>query len=200
MNSDRDLQDSLKRPTPPLDLEKKLRENWRQQLCQQSSAQKIGSSKLHWRSIAASVALTIIVTFSFVGINKTPSVIASAIDDIDSDEKQNIGLAVQAKEWLVAHQINMPPSAMPIKMSKYCLIGGNKTLHLKIAGEKQGDVHLFILAGKFESAFWQKHNGTTSSMPWQIIQPTQDVSVLVLHTHDMNTEKVQQLIQTMFYA
>ena len=200
MNSDRDLAASLKRPTPPRDLEKKIRENWQQQLVQQSSPMKNQSRNAHWRLIAAAVALFVIVTFSFVGINYTPSLIAAAINDIASDKKKNIGLAVQTDKWLAAHQINMPPAAMPIKMSKYCLIGGNKTLHLKIAGENQGEVHLFILPGKFDRAIWQKRNGITSSMPWQIMQPFNDLSVLVLQSQDMNKEKVQQLIQTMFFA
>ena len=197
MNSDRDLQNSLKRPTPPQDLEKLIRENWQQQLSQPLTNRSL---KSHWRLIAASIAICVIATFSFVGLTKTPSVIAAAINDIASDKKQNIGLAVPTKEWLSAHQVNMPPSVMPIKMSKHCLIAGNKTLHLQIAGEKQGEVHLFILPGEFDRALWQTRNGTASSMPWIIIQPNSDISVLVLHTHDMNKEKVQQLIQIMFYV
>ena len=200
MNSDQELKDRLIRPTPPQDLEQKIRANWQQQLSQQSAALTNSLANTHWRLIAASVALFVIVTFSFLGISKTPNVIAAAIKDIASDKKQNIGLAVQTEKWLSAHQVNMPPSVMPIKMSKYCLIGGNKTLHLQIAGEKQGEVHLFILPGKFDRAIWQNRKGTTSSMPWQLIQAFNDLSVLVLHSNNMDNKKVQQLIHTMFYA
>ena len=200
MNSDQDLKDRLMRPTPPQDLEQKLRANWQQQLSQQSASRTNSSSTKHWRLVAASVALFVIVAVSFVGINKTPSVIAAALKDISSDKKQNIGLAVPTEKWLAAHQVNMPPSVMPIMMSKYCLIDGNKTLHLQIAGEKQGEVHLFIFPGKFDRAIWQNRKGTTSSMPWQLIQAFNDLSVLVLHSNDMDNKKVQQLIHTMFYA
>ena len=89
---------------------------------------------------------------------------------------------------------------MPLKIAKYCLIDGNKTLHLQIAGEKQGNVHLFILPGEFDDTFWQNNKGTASSMPWQVIKPFNNLSVLVLHTPDINKEKVQRLIQSMFYA
>lgn len=200
MKTDQDLSDSLKRPSPPHDLEKKIRENWRQQLAQQNSPQNNASHPVPIRLVAASIAICVVITLTFMGINHTPGLVTAALNDIAKDKTLKVGLSIPPEKWLAVHQINMPPSAMPIKMTKKCLIDGNDTFHLQIAGEKQGEVHLFIVQGKFDTTFWQNHKGIDSSMPWEVIKPSKELSVLVLHTHDMNKEKVQQLINNMFYA
>ena len=93
----------------------------------------------------------------------------------------------------------MPPESMPVEMTKLCNLNGNKTTHLKVAGAKQGAVHLFIKKGDFNASFLEPAN-SKSTLPWRLIKPRHDLSVLVVYTKDMNPASVDKLIQTMFYA
>jgi hypothetical protein len=73
-------------------------------------------------------------------------------------------------------------------------------MHIKVAGEKQGEVHLFIIPDGFNLAFERETIGIVNAMPWKMIEPRDDLSVLVVYSHDMNPKNVEKLIQTMFYA
>ena len=62
-----------------------------------------------------------------------------------------------------------------------------------------GAVHLFIRDGNFDTPIWESKN-KEPTMPWRLIKPRSDLSVLVLYTEDMNLASVDKLIQTMFYT
>ncbi len=199
MYTDQELQDKLAQPIAPSDLEKKIRGNWKQQLAQQTPP-KNKSPNNRWRLLVAGVALFVLALFLFKLLNETPGFVTAALNDISKDKIKKVGLSMQPKKWLNAHKIKMPPSSLSIKIAKYCVLAGSKTLHLKIAGKQFGNVHLFVLAGQFDSTFWKNQQGTSASMPWQLIQPSDHLSVLVMHTQNTNKENIQKLIQTMFYA
>ena len=94
----------------------------------------------------------------------------------------------------IARELNITASTVSRALN------GHKTIHLKVAGEKQGTVHLFIKEGHFDLTKSNRDEEINESMPWKLINPREDLSVLVLYTKDMNPANVDRLIQTMFYT
>ena len=125
--------------------------------------------------------------------------ISIAINDIHNDEKHHIGITLPVDLLIKQANIHLPPDSMPVEMTKLCNLNGNKTTHIKVAGAKQGAVHLFIKEGDFDASLWESANNEPA-MPWRLIKPRSDLSVLVVYTEDMNPASVDMLIQTMFYA
>ena len=101
---------------------------------------------------------------------------------------------------MAMYDIQLPPASMPIKMTKFCTLGGLKTMHMQVNNEDKGEVHFFIRQGEFDIAFWQANQSDEAVMPWKLIKSGRDLSVLVLYSNDMNPDNVTHLIQKMFYV
>ena len=196
MNDDHDLQPWLARPTPPVDLEKQLQENWQQQLNQPKRKRPLTPLRIAF----ASLTLVIVAVISATVGQQTPTVVLAAYQDIEKDKLLNIGISVPKQVWLTQHQIHAPLNEMKIEMTKFCNIAQHHTVHLKIAGKERGNVHIFLYQGDLNPAFWQKSRGDINTMPWRILQPRKDLSVLVLYSSDMDSVNVDRLIDAMFYT
>ncbi|WP_455218501.1 DUF3379 family protein [Kaarinaea lacus] len=194
MKDDKDLHRQLNRPPVPEDLEKKIHANWQEQKSTERS-----NKPVKYILVAASLFGIIIGTVLVNNLSTPDDLISIAINDINKDEKQHIGVTLPVESVLKQANIHLPPDSMPIEMAKLCNLSGNKTTHIKVAGAKQGAVHLFIRAGDFDASLWQSENNKPA-MPWRLIKPRNDLSVLVVYTEDMNPASVDKLIHTMFYA
>ncbi|WP_455208360.1 hypothetical protein [Kaarinaea lacus] len=194
MKDDKDLHRQLNRPHVPDDLEKKIRANWQDQ-----KSKKLRKKPSRYLFLAASLFGIIVGTVLVNQLSTPKDLISIAINDINKDEKHHVGITLPVELLLKQTKIHSPPDSMPIEMTKLCNLNGNKTTHIKVAGAKQGAVHLFIKAGDFDASLWEPKNNS-SSMPWKLIKPRNDLSVLVVYTEDMNPVNVDKLIQTMFYA
>lgn len=194
MKDDSELQRQLNRPPVPEDLEKKIRANWQDQ-----KSRPLRHKPAKYLFIAASLAGIILGTVLVNHLITPNDLITIAINDINNDEKHHVGITLPVDLLIKQAKIQLPPDSMPIEMTKLCNLKGNKTTHIKVAGVKQGAVHLFIKQGDFDASLWESANSSTE-MPWKLIKPRTDLSVLVVYTEDMNPASVDQLIQTMFYA
>lgn len=194
MKDDNDLHRQLNRPTVPDDLEKKIRANWQDQ-----KSRPLRHKPAKYLFIAASLVGVIIGTVLVNRLLTPNDLITLAINDINNDEKHQVGITLPIELLVKQAKIQLPPESMPIEMTKLCNLKGNKTTHIKVAGAKQGAVHLFIKQGDFDASLWESAN-STPVMPWKLIKPRTDLSVLVVYTEDMNPANVDKLIQTMFYV
>lgn len=195
MKDDTDLHQLLNRPPVPDDLESKIRANWHEQ-----KSKQLSNKPAKYLLVAASIFAMVVGTVFLNSYFTAPNLISVAINDINNDAKQHIGIALPIESVVQEANIHLPPDSMPIEMSKLCTLNGNQTMHLKVAGAKQGEVHLFIKKGDFEASIWKSEQSATATMPWKLIKPRDDLSVLVLYTKDMNPANVDVLIQTMFYV
>lgn len=194
MKDDKDLQRQLNRLPVPDDLEKKIRANWQDQ-----QSKRHQHKPVKYILVAASLFGIIVGTVLVNRLSTPKDLISIAINDINKDKKQHVGITLPMELLVKQANIHLPPDSMPIEMIKLCNLNGNKTTHIKVAGTKQGAVHLFIKEGDFNASLWEStHNPPT--MPWRLIKPRNDLSVLVVYTEDMNPASVDKLIQTMFYT
>lgn len=192
---DKHLQTQLNRPTVPEGLEDRIRNNWKEQITQSQNYRPLK------RMLAIVGMFGLIIGILLVNsVYTTPSLVTAAVDDIHKYEKHKIGIALPIASLIEETGINLPMNSTPIKMTKYCTLNDSKTTHIKVAGAKQGEVHLFISRSEFDVYFWHAQKGVVGSMPWRLFKPREDLSVLVLYSHDMNPSNVEKLIQTMFYA
>jgi|GEM_PF-3520806 len=192
----KDLQKLLRKPAASKGLGKKINKNWKQQISQSKTKQ----SATAWRIASVSAACVFIFIVTIGVTNQTPAMVDAAYIDIKKDELLDIGISIPSQTWLSSYQIQTPPAAMVVKMTKYCVIDGQKTTHLKISGESRGEVHLFIQSKRFNKEFWQKEKGVIKTMPWLIMTPRSDLSVLVLYTENMNPKNVKKMLRTMLYV
>jgi hypothetical protein len=192
---DKHLQQQLNRLVLPNDLEDRIRANWKQQLNKHPGKR----SRSGILAAAALAGLTLAILL-LNAINTTPVIVTTALNDIRNDAQHNVGISIPLDVLAQLDDVNLPHESMPLTMTKYCTLGSSKTIHLQVAGAKQGEVHLFIQRGGFDIAFWQAAQGQVDSMPWKLVKPRDNLSVLVLYTRDMNPANVEKLIQTMFYA
>lgn len=194
MKDDEQLYRQLNRLNVPGDLEKKLHSNWQDQ-----KARQLRTRPMKFILIAAGLSGIILGTLLVNQLTVPQDLINIAINDIRNDDKQHVGITLPVDLIIKQANIHMPPESMPVEMTKLCNLNGNKTTHLKIAGAKQGAVHLFIKEGSFDASLWESKNNTPG-MPWMLIKPRDNLSVLVVYTEDMNPVSVDKLIQTMFYT
>lgn len=179
----------------PDKLEARIRDNWHEQIRESGEKARIHSS---W--LAATAASLLLAAFVLrIGFS-TPTVIEAALADIVADEKHQAGVSITMDSILATTHIRPPIDSMLVRMTKYCSLNRDKTIHMQIAGTKQGSVHLFVKEGQFDKQLWQDNSGQSNEMEWKIIKPRHNLSVLVLRTTDMNPENVERLIQHMFYS
>lgn len=195
MMDDKDLREQLNRPHVPVDLENKIRNNWREQIEKSRRRQPI-------RQIITAASITAIAIFiaalNYIFIPQ--NLIAVAENDIKKDESEHTGITLPVSDIIQRERIHLPPQNMVVAMTKICNLNGNKTIHMKINGANHGAVHLFIKRGPFSKSTKIPDSSSSTTMPWKLIKPRPDLTVLVLYTRDMNSKGVAQLIQTMFYA
>lgn len=189
---DNELHNQLNRPPIPDDLEAKLRSNWHEQMNNRRNNVKPAMMAL----IAASFFGIVIGTALINNGIAQKDLIKVAMNDIVNDKKQNAGIILPINSVIEQTNIHSPPKPMTVKMSKVCNLNGNKAFHLTVAGAKQGEVDLFIKKGNFDLT----PSSQNKDMPWKLIKPRDNISVLILYTKDMNPANVERLIQTMFYT
>lgn len=194
MKDDKDLHRQLNRPPVPVDLEKIILANWQDQKSRQHH-----NNSFKYILVAASVFGIIVGAVLVNNFSAPDDLISIAINDIKKDEKHHVGITLPVEKVLQQANIHLPPESMPIQLAKLCNLNGNKTTHIKVLGAKQGAVHLFIKAGDFDAVLWESES-SVPAMPWRLIKPRNELSVLVVYTEDMNPASVDKLIQTMFYT
>ena len=143
---DNKLHNQLNRPRVPDDLEARIRTNWYEQKAKQRDTYRPAIAAFLAASLFGIVIGTALMN---IGIIQN-DLIKVAVRDIDNDEKHNVGITLPIDALIEQTHIHYPPVSMPVKMSKMCNLDGNETIHLKVAGEKQGEVHLFIKEGNFD--------------------------------------------------
>ena len=196
------LHKQLTRAKVPPSLEKNIRDNWHAQMDAEKS-KRPNVSRLGL-AVAASVFVAFLALLT-VFQQGTPNIVELAINDIAVDMKRNVqpanSLVDSLRVQLKPRGINAPLSNMPIKLAKYCTLDKTRTLHLRIAGSAQGEVHFFIRdKASSDEQSWPLIQGEKANMVWQIIQPRDGLTVLVMRTIDMNQQKVEELVKHMFYA
>ena len=179
----------------PEQLENRVRQNWRQQLREETEATQAGTKWLVATAASVFVAVVLLRT-----LFATPVLVEAALKDIVADAKHSVGVSVDVDSVLQANHIQAPIKNMPVRMTKYCKLENSEALHMQVAGEHQGSVHLFIKENGFDIRFWQASQGDKQQMSWKIIQPRDGLSVLVVHTPDMDPVNVDKLIQHMFFS
>lgn len=189
------LKQLLKRPDVPPSLQQNILANWQQQ---QAQRRRNTPLLFAWASSLAALVLTLLLLFK--PNTDGGDLIGLALKDIASDAEKHVAIALPLDEVYLRAHIHRPPPSMPVQMSKYCYLNDNKTMHLKVAGAKQGVVHLFIKQGDFDAVFSGRSTGAGASLPWRLFKPRNDLSVLVLYSRDMNPNSVDELLKTMFYA
>ena len=195
MTDDKNLWHQLNRPPVPDSLENRIVANWEQQQAQIHGKH----ASIQILAIAAAVVLLVSGLLA-VGIYRDPALVTAALADIDKDIRQQVGVAIPADTLENMRYVKLPPPSMPLKMAKRCTIEERKTIHLQVDGEKRGSVHLFIYSGDFNYSFWEARQGKAGTMYWRLIHPREGLSVLLLHTPDMNRDNVDRLVRTMFYV
>jgi len=195
MMDDNDLQRLLNRPDTPDSLESKIRANWHEQIKQSRRSLPIKPAL-----IAASIAGIIVFITALNFILAPQNLVSVAMKDINKDESEHTGITLPVSYIIEKENINLPPNDMIIAMTKSCNLAGNKTIHMKIDGARQGAVHLFIKHGTFDTSNRIPETSSRTAMRWKIIRPRSDLTVLVIYTNDMNPAGVTKLIQTMFYT
>jgi len=195
MIDDNEIKKQLHSPAPPDDLEKDIRNAWRD-----LPENKQNRILIHWKLYAfASVAGLLMIATILNYSTMTPSIVSSAIADIQKDEFMGVELTEKYRPWLIQKKINLPPAEMKVEISKFCKLSNQLSFHLKLAGEHRGKVHLFFLKNKPQIPVG-KSSGQVASMSWRIIQPRNNIYVLVMFTKDMRKESVNKLINNMFYV
>ena len=190
---DEKLKQQLQRPLVPADLEASIRANWETQLRTRSHSRV-------WLAMLASAASLMFVVVLVGSLHYTPDVVRDALEDIANDAKHDVGISIPMETIIAEKHFRAPMQNMPVRLTKYCALDEYRTLHIQVAGARQGEVHLFIQEGSFDIAAWQTHHGEMNAMTWKIIQPRDNFSVLVVYTPEMNPDNVEKLIQHMFYV
>jgi len=195
MKDDEYLSQQLNRPRTPKDLEAKIRANWLEQTIYHRH-----NSATKYLLIAASVIGVVVATFFVSQATRAPDLVQVAIEDINNDTNKHVGITLPFEMLIKQSKINMPPSSMPVVIAKRCNLDGNETLHIQVAGENHGAVHMFIKKGDFTLAVANASQGEVTYRAWGLIKPRNELSVLVLYSKDMNPASVDALIKTMFFA
>ncbi|RDH84874.1 MAG: hypothetical protein DIZ80_05260 [endosymbiont of Galathealinum brachiosum] len=166
---------------------------------QQSSGSRFKQINVYkWPgSIAASILLFVVM----MGYFQTPDLISSAYADIQKDSNLNNGMQVSMQQWLDENDISRVPIMYPVEMSKFCRLDQKLTTHLRIAGKEQGVLNVFFHQGKrplhWSPLHWLKGAGTLDDMNWKLVKVRDDLTVIVLYSHDMREKAVLHIMREM---
>lgn len=148
-------------------------------------------------SVAASLLLFMLVT----GYLQTPSLITSAYADIQKDANLNNGMQLSMQQWLDENDIASVPSPYPVEMSKFCRLDQILTTHIRIAGKKQGEMNVFFHHGDrplhWSPLHWLKGAGTVDNVNWKLLKVRDNLTLIVLYSHDMHEKAVQHILHEM---
>jgi len=192
----KDINRKLNAPDVPKDLKLKIINNWHSQIKQQEETSKY----LRKKGLVAVAASFLIAIVIWGKEPFTPTVVNAALDDIVSDEKQDIGLSVSLQTIAEMNDLSSSINQLPIKMTKYCTLNQAKMLHVKISDDQRGEVHLFVNQASFDKELWQSSEGSKDGMSWEIISPKENLNILVMHSSDIKDNEVNTLIQQLFYT
>jgi len=143
-------------------------------------------------SIAASLFLFVLMA----GYLQTPDLISSAYADIRKDAHLSNGMQASMQQWLDENNIASVPRQYPVKMSKFCRLDQVLTTHLRIAGKEQGEVNVFIHHGE-RPLSWFDGSGAVEDMNWKLLKVRNNLTLIVLYTHDMREKSVQHILHEM---
>ena len=123
----------------------------------------------------------------------TPDVIQAAYADISKDSGLHNGMESTMRQWLDENAVASVPQQYAVEMSKFCVLDRYLTTHLRIAGAEQGKLHLFFHQGK-DLAGWKKRSGVLQRMHWKLLEVHNDLTLIVMYTHDMRESAVEQIL------
>jgi hypothetical protein len=168
------------------------------QVMQSEAAQKHGgkaakTSRVMWFCSVAASLLLIIITLAHL---QTPAIINAAYNDIAHDAETYNGMQSSVSQWLHENDIRAVPQKYRVEMSKLCQLDKYQARHLRIAGAEQGTLHLFFQHGA-RPFNWMNDNGHDEKINWKIINVRDDLTLIVMHTHDMREEAIQNILDNM---
>lgn len=150
--------------------------------------------KIKWLGLlVASLALFVMLIGYYI---QPPGVITAAYVDIEKDATHYNDLAESMRQWMDKNQIAAVPQQYPLEMSKFCRLDQMSTTHLRIAGARQGVVHLFFHSGPppFQ---WRNRAGVMDNMNWKLLKVRDQLTLIVLYSHDMREKAVRHILQKM---
>lgn len=186
------IQKILNSPRVPQELENQLLKNLNLQI----TKELVNHHQLRWikhLAIAASLTLCLILTSLYW---QTPILISAAYADINKDTHVENGFSSKHFQELRQMSIGRPPESMKVEMSKYCNLSNYQSTHFRIAGEQQGKVNIFFLSEN-KLHHWGKSEGMINELHWKLLYVHDNLTVIVLYTHDMKVSGVQNLLNSM---
>lgn len=149
-----------------------------------------------WTWSASAIAASLMIAIFTIGYQQQPEIITAAYEDTLKDAQLNNGFAQQQKDWIAVNQILPAPAQYQVEMSKFCDLGGQKTTHLRIAGQHQGKMNVFFKKGSQPYRFG-KTSGKTNNMHWKVLESNKDITVIVMYSEDMREPVVNKIINNM---
>lgn len=143
-----------------------------------------------------SIAASFLIFVIFVAYLQTPAVITAAYADIKIDADTNNGLPSSMSQWMTNNRIELVPQKYKVEMSKFCRLQSHQTTHLRIAGATQGKMHIFFHHGD-KPIHWFNRSGTNEQMSWKLVQVREELSLIVMYTHDMREDAVRYILAEM---
>lgn len=192
MTANDSLYKQLNRPIAPEKLKNKIYSNWEEQL---SSVE----NKNVYRSYLSIAASFLLMLVSWLLVDTTPTIVYAAINDIADETKHANEFSVDLENIVDDFKISLPLDSMQVKMTKHCMLDEHKTVHLQLAGISSGEMHVFLKKGEMTASLWQMAMGDSKLMPWRLIHPRQDLSVLIFFDGAMGEKEVKKITQRMFY-
>lgn len=150
-------------------------------------------STLIW---ASSIAASFLLFFIVLAYMQTPALVIAAFADIKIDASTNNGMQSSLSQLMNEKHIDAVPQQYKVEMSKFCHLDDYKTTHLRIAGAEQGTLHLFFHFGE-HPRHWLNRSGTKDQMNWKFIKVRDDLTLIVMHTHDMREQAVRHILGEM---
>ncbi len=146
--------------------------------------------------VPATLLASVAMVFFIISVIGTPRLINHAYADIQKDAGYYSQLTDQQQQWLIANNINQVPQQYRLEMSKYCELGDDKTLHLRIAGIEQGKLHLFFQQDRAKSS-WPSRRGQLDDLHWEVRKLNADMNLIVMYTDNMRKTAVDSILQQM---
>ena len=143
-----------------------------------------------------SIAASLLFAVSIMSFFQTPALITSAYADIYKDANLHNGMQSSMQQWLDVNRIDRVPQPYPVQMSKFCRLGPVLTTHLRIAGKAQGEMNVFFHQGE-DAPLWLNRSGKVDDMHWKLLKVRENLTVIVLYSHDMREKSVQFILHEM---
>ena len=157
---------------------------------------RVDVNKLSVYKWLGSIAASLLFAVSVMSFFQTPALITSAYADIYKDANLHNGLQSSMQQWLDVNRIDRVPQPYPVQMSKFCRLGQVLTTHLRIAGKEQGEMNVFFHQGE-DAPLWLNRSGKVDDMNWKLLRVRENLTVIVLYSHDMREKSVQYILHEM---